>query len=295
MSEEKVSSVAEFIQVISSRATTASWGGPSLRFWYRGQSNGTWSLRPLIFRDNVCDQSDEERRLRNEHVIFLRFRNCLIEEGYASMSPFRQYIMQQHYGLPTRLLDWTSNPLNALYFACTSTSGQRSSEEQSEEVDGAVFVIEPMHFAHHQPGAKKHDFIGVAHEDHPTLNWYLSDVFTRQITDMKRQPASSDERNFVVPVSPPAIDHRVSRQTSCFTLHSPHAKSVMNDSNKSLKSIVISRESKVQIACELRHLGINDYTVFGGLDHAARILRVDILGHPKSQKPEDGTEKRVEV
>ncbi len=40
-------------------------------------------------------------------------------------------MLGQHYGMPTRLLDWTTNPLVALYFACAS----------DKDTDGAVFTL----------------------------------------------------------------------------------------------------------------------------------------------------------
>lgn len=42
--------------------------------------------------------------------------------------------MGQHHGLPTRLLDWTRNPLVALYFAC----------RENKNKDGAVYFSDGL-------------------------------------------------------------------------------------------------------------------------------------------------------
>ncbi|MCB5383968.1 FRG domain-containing protein [Blautia glucerasea] len=43
--------------------------------------------------------------------------------------------MMQHYGLPTRLLDWSESPLVALYFALS---------EKKDDIDAAVWIMNPM-------------------------------------------------------------------------------------------------------------------------------------------------------
>ena len=54
------------------------------------------------------------------------------------------YLLAQHHGLPTRLLDWTTNPLAALYFAV-------SGGEKHQEKDGALFAVNPRLFIPNAP------------------------------------------------------------------------------------------------------------------------------------------------
>lgn len=78
---------------------------PSHNLIFRGQSNEAWGLLPKIFR---TEYQQEEKPLIDNY----RRRYNISGDNYLE-----SIIDMQHYGMPTKLLDWTENILIAIYFA----------------------------------------------------------------------------------------------------------------------------------------------------------------------------------
>jgi hypothetical protein len=101
-------------------------GGP----WYRGQQRKHWTLIPNVVRLGCFDRQSEDE-IREEFAIrapaLSRYENL-------PTGDWELYFLMQHYGAPTRLLDWTESPTIALYFAV---------RDNPRHYDSAVWMLDP--------------------------------------------------------------------------------------------------------------------------------------------------------
>jgi hypothetical protein len=228
-----------------------------VRAWFRGHAAETWELHPGVFREGFQGDTDAER-LRLERHLTQDFR--VMSAGlHHHIEESDLYFLQQHYRMPTRLLDWTNNPLAALYFAVTSHLDK----------DGAFFAMDAYNLGPTQQatflgesGLK--NFEGIADSRHPAFRGALRAVFRWE---------ARDPPEFIMPVRPDYFDRRITLQRGCFTLHPPSKKILTVNENSTLKTYVIPMEKKQKIARQLAILGIDDFSVFGDLEHLSTSLK----------------------
>ncbi|MEM9916330.1 MAG: FRG domain-containing protein [Planctomycetota bacterium] len=107
--EIKLSSWKQFTDVIQVRGLRKN------NLLYRGQTVAHWELKPSLFRG--IDDVDEEENLSRDQL--QQFKMASRGRCSAGMNDFGDtwWALGQHMGLRTPLLDWTTSPYVALFFA----------------------------------------------------------------------------------------------------------------------------------------------------------------------------------
>ncbi|MCJ7446804.1 MAG: FRG domain-containing protein [Bacteroidales bacterium] len=123
MKKQKVTSFFNYLELVTKSKTKATE-----LLLFRGQSESK-PLIPSIARDNPeSDTTDLEKKMLEELI-----RRTKTKLNSTQFDEWDWLVYAQHFGMKTRLLDWTSNPLTALWFAC--------SNEFKKNNDSFVYIL----------------------------------------------------------------------------------------------------------------------------------------------------------
>lgn len=123
---------------------------PRTTLWFRGIGKSSYELVPSLFRHPEI--TDVKELIELEFDILNRFKHRSIPFQERLLSTDWEYLFfMQHFGVPTRLLDWSENAHVALYFAIADAEAHRDPLGNFTE-DAAVWILNPQTWNEHVLG-----------------------------------------------------------------------------------------------------------------------------------------------
>lgn len=232
-------------------------------YLYRGLPNSNYHLVTSLRRNCKEKKNDIELAiLRN----FIKY--AALEDPALKTSIWRQMIVGQHHGLPSRLLDWTYSVLIALHFA---TSGENLDDmSKNAAVLWQIDILEmnkrlPRNY---QTTLKNESafLMTVDMMDSLTRGGNTYDILNRYDSDMGTAS--------MVFLEPPSIDQRIIGQYSYFSIIPSRIENLQDDTGietfldetQNTVKYIISTDLKWRIRDMLDQMNINERILFPGLD-----------------------------
>ncbi|MGO4906035.1 FRG domain-containing protein [Flavobacterium sp. W20_MBD1_R3] len=238
---------------------------------FRGQTDYKWKLESAIDRVSFNTELPNQKYLFEQFCIIHFKRNPhLYSEKFNTQSDFQVLSLLQHYGSPTRLLDFSTSPYVAAFFAANNS-----------ENDGSIYAInsfELLSTTNYLFGTKYDDGSDEMNNLKKTDGISNDDVF-------KVLVLGSEQRKFVELVQPFFLFDRMIQQNGAFLCQGD----INNSFEENLKSnyeflsslenpnpyykIKIKHEWKAEIIRDLFSMNISSATLFPDIEGYLKSLK----------------------
>lgn len=244
-----ITSLGEYFKVIDSQLK-----GEEDAFWFRGNADLEHRLTPSALRYARPSLRNKALDLLSD---FKRFGVMKLPKIPAKNEEFQWVQLAQHYGLPTRLLDWTKNAAIALYFACQQAKDEKGEEE---EKDGAVFILNPVDL--NRETSPRDPRIFDPNRDAELISEYFK-------LDGNRNPRGPK----AIAINPSWNSERIMLQQGVFTLHGSKYFTLTYKHAPSLVHLKINNDDKYNLLEELERIGVNEMSIFPEAEHMCSYLK----------------------
>jgi len=279
MAVKKIKTLAHFIAACSEIEVKDDH-----TLFYRGHASSAFIPLPTVFRHQGDDAKKDRFVVREEQLFHNLVTRCPEEFSNCS-STFDYLVKMQHYGLPTRLLDITSNPLVALYFACCSLIPKSSHDSSSKSAQVLIYQVPNREIKYYNSDTVS--VVSNLSRMEAGFDFNLSDEdkerFLHTIQAEKpyfKNKIRPNDLNSVVCVKPKLDNRRIVKQSGAFFLFGMgKAKTdsirIHDRYRPEIKHIEIPRHSKSNLLKELETLSISEATLFPEIDNVARFLKAE--------------------
>ena len=233
-----------------------------LEWIFRGQSNSEWDLETTLERSNIIENYPEfEEELIREFKKGVKF---YLKDEVMPTSLLEYFSLLQHFGAPSRLLDFTKSPYVAAYFAF---------EQANDENDKiAIWVVNKI-ILHQSAVSYFENRIDFSSESSKYA--FDDQTFENVFLESKK-----GDFNCIFPTEPINQNRRYHLQQSIFLVQGNQYEPFTNQFDfikknvlkKTFMKVTIPSIEKKKAIRDLIKMNINRATLFPGLDGFAKSL-----------------------